>query len=88
MLFEIALGAAVVGGLAGGVHCAGMCGGIVHALCAAPGRLDSAPSLRYLLAYNTGRIASYAVAGVLAGALGQAVNLQQGKDRVACGAIE
>ncbi len=72
MLFEIALGAAVVGGLAGGVHCAGMCGGIVHALCAAPGRLDSAPSLRYLLAYNTGRIASYAVAGVLAGALGQA----------------
>ncbi len=67
-LFEIALGAAFVGGLAGGVHCAGMCGGIVHALCAAPGRQHGAPSMRYLLAYNGGRIASYAFAG----ALGQA----------------
>ena len=36
-LLEVALAAAFIGGLAGGVHCAGMCGGIVHALCCAPG---------------------------------------------------
>lgn len=71
-MFEIALGAAFVGGLAGGVHCAGMCGGIVHALCSAPGRNSGAPPFKFLLAYNTGRIASYACAGVLAGAFGQA----------------
>ena len=71
-VFEIAFGAAFVGALAGGMHCAGMCGGIVHALCAAPGRQVSAPSMRYLLAYNAGRIASYVGAGALAGALGQA----------------
>jgi hypothetical protein len=71
-LFEVALTAAFVGGLAGGVHCAGMCGGIVHVLCAGPGRSRGAPSLRYLLAFNAGRVASYACAGALAGALGQA----------------
>jgi len=71
-LFELALAAAGVAGLAGGVHCAGMCGGIVGALCNSPGRRDTAPPLRYLLAYNAGRITSYACAGALAGALGQA----------------
>ena len=71
-LFEIALGAAVVGGLAGGLHCAGMCGGIVHALCAAPGGRHGGPRMRYLLAYNAGRIASYMCAGAIAGAIGQA----------------
>ncbi len=71
-LFEIALGAAFIGGLAGGVHCAGMCGGIVQALCSVPGRSRAAPSLSYMLAYNAGRIGSYACAGLLAGALGQA----------------
>ena len=45
-LFELIAGAAFMGGLAGGVHCAGMCGGIVHALCAVPGgKID----LRYLI---------------------------------------
>ena len=56
-------------GLLGGTHCAGMCGGIVGALSL------SAPGGRPLtihLAYNLGRIASYAVAGALAGAVGQA----------------
>ena len=71
-MFELALAAAGVAGLAGGVHCAGMCGGIVGALCNSPGRRDTAPPLRYLLAYNAGRITSYACAGALAGALGQA----------------
>ena len=71
-LFEVALTAAFVGGFAGGVHCAGMCGGIVHMLCAAQGRPHGAPAMHHLLAFNAGRVASYAFAGALAGALGQA----------------
>ena len=57
-------------GLLGAGHCAGMCGGIVGAL-----SLQSpqgGASLPVHLAYNLGRIASYALAGLLAGALGQA----------------
>ena len=55
-------------GLLGGTHCVGMCGGIVGALSMGSG---SRPSLH--LAYNVGRIASYAMAGALAGALGGAL---------------
>lgn len=52
-------------GLLGGTHCVGMCGGIVGALSmGAPARWSM------LLAYNAGRISSYALAGALAGALG------------------
>jgi hypothetical protein len=55
-------------GLLGGVHCAGMCGGIVSALTVqAPGQ---APALRLHLAYNVGRIASYVLAGAALGAVG------------------
>ena len=63
--FEMALSAAFVGGLAGGLHCAGMCGGIVRVLCGA----SPAGEARWphLLAYNGGRIASYTLAGALAG---------------------
>jgi sulfite exporter TauE/SafE len=57
-------------GLLGGTHCAGMCGGIVGALSlqAAPGR----GAIPIHLAYNVGRIASYTLAGALAGAVGYA----------------
>lgn len=71
-MFEIALSAAFLGGLAGGLHCAGMCGGIVRVLCAAPASNGSVPRWSHLLAYNGGRIASYVLAGTLAGALGEA----------------
>ena len=54
-------------GLLGGVHCVGMCGGIVHALCSGSDGASHTSRLRNLIAYNTGRIASYAVAGALAG---------------------
>lgn len=65
----IAFGVGVVSAL----HCVGMCGGIVGALSfslppeqrAVPRRLAA-----YLLAYNLGRIASYAAAGALFGWLG------------------
>jgi hypothetical protein len=54
-------------GLLGGTHCVGMCGGIVGALAmGAPARCS------LLLAYNAGRILSYAAAGAIAGALGEA----------------
>ncbi|MCB1778037.1 MAG: sulfite exporter TauE/SafE family protein, partial [Candidatus Competibacteraceae bacterium] len=60
-------------GLTGGVHCFGMCGGIVGALTlglppASGHRLLA--RLPYLLAYNLGRILSYVVAGALAGGIG------------------
>jgi sulfite exporter TauE/SafE len=55
-------------GLLGGTHCAGMCGGIVAAVSLQlPGDKTQFP---FHLAYNLGRIASYAVAGLLAGMLG------------------
>ena len=53
-------------GLLGGTHCIGMCGGIVGALSAGGGKL------RLALAYNAGRIVSYAAAGAFAGAVGEA----------------
>jgi len=65
---ELTLLSAFIVGLLGGGHCVGMCGGIVGAVSIAlPGRRSPAG---YLLAYNAGRIASYAIAGVLAGLLG------------------
>lgn len=52
-------------GLLGGVHCVGMCGGIVSAL-----SLGKKDNWSVHLAYNGGRIFSYGIAGALAGALG------------------
>ncbi|NEX62279.1 sulfite exporter TauE/SafE family protein [Noviherbaspirillum galbum] len=79
-------------GLLGGVHCIGMCGGIVGALSLAgdrkripiipvsgaatsslmAGQADVS-GLARVLAYNTGRIASYATAGAIAGGVAQGV---------------
>ena len=59
-------------GLLGGVHCAGMCGGIVSALAfQMPGKSAGGGAAWSIhLAYNLGRITSYALAGALMGALG------------------
>jgi len=59
-------------GLLGGVHCAGMCGGIVSALALQmPGKSAAGGAAWTIhLAYNLGRIGSYAAAGALMGALG------------------
>lgn len=54
-------------GLLGGTHCVGMCGGIVGAL-----SMGGRARWSLHLAYNSGRIFSYAAAGALAGALGAA----------------
>ncbi|OBS08152.1 sulfite exporter TauE/SafE family protein [Acidihalobacter prosperus] len=66
-------GAALLVGLLGGVHCVGMCGGIVGALGLgmSPARQSRiVTALPVLLAYNLGRIASYTLAGALAGGVG------------------
>ncbi|WP_124948582.1 sulfite exporter TauE/SafE family protein [Sulfuriferula thiophila] len=55
-------------GLLGGVHCVGMCGGIVTALSFATP--NAKPGLLMLLGYNGGRLLSYAIAGAIAGAVG------------------
>ncbi|MCL4748322.1 MAG: sulfite exporter TauE/SafE family protein, partial [Burkholderiaceae bacterium] len=93
---ELTLFSVFLVGLFGGVHCAGMCGGIVAVLGAAgrpaPIGADSgdpagAPSASAIpaqtipiraaptpmsrqLGYNLGRIASYTLAGAIAGTLG------------------
>ena len=72
-MIEFSLLAALLAGLLGGVHCVGMCGGIVAAFSF---RADgSAPPFRLHLAYNLGRIASYTLFGALAGALGASLKL-------------
>jgi len=59
-------GAVFLTGLLGGVHCAGMCGGIVAALSGpAGGRRWSLH-----IGYNAGRVLSYGVAGAIAGTAG------------------
>jgi hypothetical protein len=68
---------AFVIGLAGGVHCAVMCGGIVAALnlraplpAPAQSRRTFGAGLARQLAYSLGRVASYSCAGALAGGAG------------------
>jgi uncharacterized protein len=57
-----------LGGLASGLHCAGMCGGISAGF----SLLQKERLWPRQLAFNAGRIASYAAAGAGAGALGSA----------------
>ena len=58
-------------GLASGLHCVGMCGGVVAAFNPNPGvREISLTPNRSLLLFNAGRISSYATAGAVAGAVG------------------
>jgi sulfite exporter TauE/SafE len=64
---------APVVGLLSAVHCIGMCGGIVGALSfSVPDaeRRRGARLLGFMMAYNAGRVLSYAVAGALFGGLG------------------
>ena len=67
---EAGFAAAFVIGLLSGVHCVGMCGGIVAALTAQMPARQRTWNLH--LAYSTGRIASYAAAGAIMGTIGGA----------------
>ena len=72
-MIELSLLTALLAGLLGGVHCVGMCGGIVAAFSF---RADgSAPPFRLHLAYNLGRVSSYVLFGALVGALGASLKL-------------
>lgn len=78
MMNEFTFISAFLVGLAGGVHCVGMCGGIVGAFTYAIPK--GATVLPYTLAYNSGRIFSYILAGSLTGGAGYlfAQQLDQG----------
>jgi sulfite exporter TauE/SafE len=67
------LGSALVLGLLGGGHCLGMCGGLMGALTLAIPPEQRGRRLRLLVAYNLGRILSYACAGLLLGLAGWAL---------------
>ena len=67
------LGSALILGLLGGGHCLGMCGGLMGALTLAIPPEQRARRAQLLLAYNLGRILSYACAGLLLGLAGWAV---------------
>ncbi|WP_084545223.1 sulfite exporter TauE/SafE family protein [Derxia gummosa] len=97
----VTAGSAFIVGLMGGVHCAGMCGGIVSALGVSGPALQPAPitvvthrealaatvvgghevstpavsRLALQLAYNTGRLLTYAFIGAIAGSVGAAALL-------------
>jgi sulfite exporter TauE/SafE len=67
--------AALVAGLAGSGHCLAMCGGVAGALAMRNGGSQAGTSSRLTqaLAYNVARVASYTVAGGLAGLVGSAL---------------
>lgn len=67
------LGSALILGLLGGGHCLGMCGGLMGALTLAIPPEQRCRRLRLLVAYNLGRVFSYACAGLLLGLAGWAV---------------
>jgi sulfite exporter TauE/SafE len=67
---EFSLFAVFVVGLLGGVHCLGMCGSIVGIFTTQVPKDKS--RWPFHLAYSSGRILSYALAGALVGAVGQA----------------
>lgn len=77
-------------GLLGGVHCVGMCGGIVSAFSVMPGRRTFPIAVTNgsavvaqtavfndvlrVAAYNAGRIGSYVIAGAIAGGIAQGLS--------------
>jgi len=69
-MVEFSLIAVFLVGLLGGVHCLGMCGSIVGVFTAQVPK--QAARWPFHLAYSSGRVASYALAGALVGAVGQA----------------
>ncbi|OLS63408.1 sulfite exporter TauE/SafE family protein [Pseudomonas putida] len=67
------LSSALILGLLGGGHCLGMCGGLMGALTLAIPPEQRGRRLRLLIAYNLGRVLSYASAGLLLGLAGWAL---------------
>ena len=83
-MVEIILISAFVVGLLGGVHCVGMCGGIIGALSLSLPveiRNNKPRMLAFITTYNIGRILSYSIAGLVAGAIGTGVLASAGFDQ-------
>lgn len=78
----LALSAAFLAGLLGGVHCVAMCGGIAVGAAAAMRTQGHAAALRAALVLNLGRVCGYAVGGALAGGLGAMVVVATGTEWV------
>jgi len=70
MLMESGYLSAFLVGLLGGVHCVGMCGGIVAALSLGLPEQTGRKSWPLLLGYNFGRLSSYTLAGAMMGGVG------------------
>ncbi len=70
MIDGLGLSAALAVGLAGSVHCFAMCGAVAGAFGVACGSCQTQKSALLALAAQTGRVASYALAGALAGGVG------------------
>lgn len=71
-------------GLFSTIHCVGMCGGIIGALSLslpAQIRSDKPRMLMFVTMYNIGRIFSYSLAGLIAGAIGTGVLASVGFDQ-------
>ena len=71
-------------GLFSTIHCIGMCGGIIGALSLslpAQIRTDKPRMLMFVTTYNIGRIFSYCLAGLVAGAIGTGVLASVGFDQ-------
>ena len=71
-------------GLFSTIHCIGMCGGIIGALSLslpAQIRSDKPRMLMFVTTYNLGRIVSYCLAGLIAGAIGTGVLASVGFDQ-------
>mgnify|MGYP002718350390 FL=1 len=65
----LTLGAALLAGLMGGVHCAAMCGGIATGFSA----MSPGGGWRMALEPNLGRVGGYVIAGAIAGGLGHGI---------------
>lgn len=65
----LALGAALLTGLMGGVHCAAMCGGIATGFSA----MGPRAGWRYAIEPNVGRVLGYVLAGAAVGLFGRAL---------------
>lgn len=81
---SITLTSAFLLGLFSTLHCVGMCGGIIGALSLSlPIEIrNSRPKLfTFILTYNLGRIISYSVAGLVAGAIGTSALQSAGFDQ-------
>ena len=69
----LVLGAALMSGLLGGVHCAAMCGGIATSLSFGQRRGSAGAQWLQALQANLGRVFGYALAGVIVGGFGHAL---------------